>query len=326
MNRRQFLASAAVAPVAAVWSSGRVLRAAQAVPRLGASTACFAGMPLPDAIAHLERIGFGTLELITYTGARHSVGDIPGFDFAASSPAERDRVFAMTRGFQHITGHLPFQGFSLFSGDDQERQSGLARIRAALDGLAFLKGELGVMHVGSPPKGRTFRDIWQPMVDTLRMLGDYAAERRLKLGVETMQPDSARDYAQLFADVRHPAVGAAIDTGHIRGSRDIGLPPERRDSDEARARFNDVLNSLVADLGGKVVHFHISDVSASGWVDHKRIGSGIIDFPRLFATIRRIGYRGVFVLELEEADKLAAVEQSKAYVERLLGGMGNAGG
>lgn len=321
MDRRRFLASAVAAPALALaFPRGRrSLGASQTVPLLGASTACFAGMALHEAIAHLERTGFGTIELITYTGARHSVGDIPGFDFAASPPVERDRVFALTRRFQHITGHLPFQGFALFSRDDRERQDGLSRIRAALDGLAFLKGELGVMHVGSPPRGAAYRDIWQPMIDTLRSLGDYAAERNLKLGVETMQPDSARDYARLVADVRHPAVGAAIDTGHIRGSRDIGLPPERRDSDEARARFNDVLNLLVADLADKVVHFHISDVRATDWMDHRRIGSGIVDFPRLFATIRRIPYRGVFVLELEEADKLSAVEQSKAYVARLLG-------
>ena len=90
-------------------------------------------------------------------------------------------------------------------------------------------------------------------------------------------------------------------------------------SDEARARFNEVLNSLVAGLGDKVSHFHISDVRASDWADHRRIGSGVIDFPRLFGTIRRISYRGVFVFELEEPEVLPAVEQSKTYVERLLG-------
>jgi sugar phosphate isomerase/epimerase len=319
MDRRRFLASTVAVPALALAFPGRSRRAWQTVPRLGASTACFAGMSLQDAMAHLKRIGFGTIELITYTGARHSVGAIPGFDFAASTQDERDRVFALTRGFQHITGHLPFQGFSLFSHDSADRQTGLTRIRAALDGLAFLQGELGVMHIGSPPRGATYRDIWQPMIDTLRRLGDYAGERGLKLAVETMQPDSVRDYSELLTELRHPAVGAAIDTGHIRGSRDIGLPPERRDSDDARARFNDVLISLVAGLGDKVAHFHISDVRASDWADHRRIGSGVIDFPRLLGTIRRIGYRGVFVLELEEPEVLPAVEQSKTYVERLLG-------
>lgn len=59
------------------------------------------------------------------------------------------------------------------------------------------------------------------MIDTLRLLGDYATERRLTIGVETMQPDSIREYADLIAETAHPAVGAAIDTGHIRGAREV---------------------------------------------------------------------------------------------------------
>jgi sugar phosphate isomerase/epimerase len=319
MNRRQFLTSAlAAAATGCAARSERRATAAQGVTRLGASTACFAGFSLAEAIAHLKRLGFGTIEMITYTGARHSVGDIPGFSFATSSPREREAVFAATRGFSHITGHLPFQGFSLFSSDARSRETGLEQIRSALDGLAYLKGELGVMHIGSPGAGRRFRDIWQPMIDTLRMLGDYAAERRLKIGVETMQPDSVREYADLIAETRHPAVGATIDTGHIRGSSDIGLPPERRNTAEARARFNDVLDTLVSTVAGNLLHFHISDVRHADWVDHKSIGSGIIDFPRLFATVRRIGYRNLFVLELEEPNQLEAVERSKKYVEARL--------
>jgi sugar phosphate isomerase/epimerase len=318
MNRRQFLAS-----TLALSAAGCAARrqpdtdTPRESDRVGASTACFAGFSLLEAIAHLRRLGFGTVEIITYTGARHSVGDIPGFSFASSTPREREAVFAATRAFPHITGHLPFQGLTLFS-DARAREAGLAQIRSALDGLAYLKGELGVMHIGSPGAGRRFGDIWQPMIHTLRMLGDYAGERRLKIGVETMQPDSIREYADLIAETRHPAVGAAIDTGHIRGAREVGIPTERRNTDEARARFNDVLDTLVSTIGHHLAHFHISDVRATDWVDHKTIGSGIIDFPRLFATIRRTGYRRLFVLELEEPGQLAAVEQSKKYVEGLL--------
>ena len=319
MNRRQFLASTLALSAAGCAARDRArMGVTPASARVGASTACFAGFSLLEAIAHLERLGFGTIEVITYTGARHSVGDIPGFSFASSTPREREAVFAATRGFRHITGHLPFQGVSLFSSDARTREAGLVQIRSALDGLAYLEGQLGVMHMGSPGTGRRFRDIWQPMIDTLRMLGDYAGERRLKIGVETMQPDSIREYVDLIAETRHPAVGAAIDTGHIRGAREVGVPTERRNTDEARARFNDVLDTLVSSVGGQLVHFHISDVRATDWVDHKTIGSGIIDFPRLFATIRRTGYRGLFVLELEEPNQLAAVEQSKKYVEGLM--------
>jgi sugar phosphate isomerase/epimerase len=320
MNRRQFLMSTLAAAAAAGCAArGRTGQGpTPAFPRLGASTACFAGFSLAEAIAHLKRLGFGTIEIITYTGARHSVGDIPGFSFISSSPRERQLVFDATRAFGHISGHLPFQGFSLFSSDSRARETGLDQIRSALDGLAYLKAELGVMHIGSPGAGRRYRDIWQPMIDTLRMLGDYAAERHLKIGVETMQPDSVREFADLIAETRHPAIGATIDTGHIRGSSDIGLPVERRNTEEARERFNDVLNTLVSAVADKLVHFHISDVWAADWVDHKRIGSGVIDFPRLFGTVRRIGYRQLFVLELEEPNQLEAVAQSKHYVETLL--------
>jgi sugar phosphate isomerase/epimerase len=312
VSRRGFLSAALALP------SIRVApRVQAAVDRLGASTACLAGLSLLDAVKQLDRLGFGTIEMIAYTGARHSVGEIPGFAYNEASSAERDLIFSATRRFRHISAHLPFQDVRLFSAD-ADRRGGLARLQSAMDGLAFLRGEMAVMHLGWPDKGMRFRDIWQPMIDTLRSLGDYAARRSLKLGIETMQPDSVRDYAELIAATNHENVGAVIDTGHIRGSTDIDLDKDRRDTDGARARFNEVLNTLVTNVGKKVLHLHVSDVRRSDWADHREIGSGIIDFPRLFTTLRRIGFGGLYVLELEEPDTIGALERSRAYVETLI--------
>jgi sugar phosphate isomerase/epimerase len=320
LNRRQL--------AIALWGGGLSCATRQprgehpqpAALRLGASTACLAGFSLGDALAELQRLGFRTIEIISYTGARHSVGEIPGFAYADASPAERQRVFDATRAFRDISAHLPFQDISLFSSSAAERESGLSRLRSALDGLAYLEGGIATMHIGPAGQGRRYRDIWQPMIDTLRSLGDYAGRRDILLGIETMQPDSVREYVDLIAETAHPFVGATVDTGHIRGSRDIGLPADRRDSDEARARFNDVLNQLVTELGDKVLHFHLSDVQRTDWTDHKRIGSGIIDFARLFTTVTRIRYRRLFVFELEDPTLSAALAQSKAFVEPLLTG------
>ena len=110
---------------------------------------------------------------------------------------------------------------------------------------------------------------------------------------------------------RHASAVGAATIRSIRGAREKGISPERRNTAEARARFNDVLNTLVSTLGEQLVHFHISDVRATDWVDHKRIGSGIGDFPRLFGTVRGIGYRHLFVLELEEPNQLTAIEQAR---------------
>jgi sugar phosphate isomerase/epimerase len=319
LTRREFLAGALALPVLSCGGRKRGgVVPSRVTDRLGASTACLAGFSLPDAIRQIDRLGFGTIEIIAYTGARHSVGEIPGFAFRETLPRDRELVFELTRPFHHISAHLPFQDMHLLSPVRADREGGLGRLQAGMDGLAYLRGELAVMHIGWPERGQRFRDVWQPMVDTLRTLGDYAADRGLTLGIETMQPDSVRDYTELVFAVDHPHVGAVIDTGHIRGSTDIGIPPERRNSEEARARFNDVLDTLVTALGEKVVHFHLSDVRSADWLDHKAIGTGIIDFPRLFSTIRRIRYERLLVLELEEADEVNALKASKTYVERLM--------
>ena len=175
------------------------------------------------------------------------------------------------------------------------------------------------MHVGWPAKGSRFRDIWQPMIDVLRSLGDYSAQRSIRLGIETMQPDSVRDFTDLIAETDHANVGAVMDTGHIRGSVDVGIPAERRDTEDARARFNHVLNTLVGAHGKKVFHVHLSDVRRSDWADHREIGSGIIDWPRLFTTLRRSGFGGLYVFELEEPDTTGALQRSRLHVEKMVG-------
>lgn len=317
IERRRFLSAALASAGAACAAALRQSDGDVSLRRLGASTACLAGMPLLDAMAEIARLGFGTIEMIAYAGARHSVGEIPGFDYARSSARERERVFEATRRFRHISAHLPFQDLSLFSSDRAAREAGLERLRHAIDGLAYLKGELGVMHIGWPEKGKRYRDIWMPMVETLRMLGDYAAARGIRIGIETMQPDSVREYVDLVHAAEHPAIGATIDTGHIRGSADIGLPAGRRATEEGRTRFNDVLNTLVATLAGRIFHFHLSDVRPSDWADHRTIGSGIVDFDRLFTTVRKVGYGKLFVFELEEPDRIGALESSRDHVRRI---------
>lgn len=318
MNRREFVAAGLALPIApsALLDS---LRLGKPEPvRLGASTACLAGYSLLDALAELRRMDFSTVEVIAYTGASHSGGEIPGFDMYESTERERERVYEATRPFRHISAHMPFHDLQILSSDESMRRVSLERIRRAIDGLAYLEGELAVVHAGWPEEGKSFRDIWPQMVDTLRSLGDYSGQRGIRIGLETMQPDSVRDYTDLMFDIDHPMVGATIDTGHIRGSTDIGLPPERRDSPEARERFNDVLGTLFTLLGDKVLHVHLSDVQRADWRDHRAIGSGIIDFERVFRTLDAMDYDGLLVFELEEPNQLEALQASKALAEELM--------
>ncbi len=282
--------------------------------RLGASTACVAGVSLLEAIRTIEQLGFGAIEMIAYTGASHSMGEIPGFDYYEADESERSRVYEATRPFAHVSAHMPFADVELLSSDLEIRRAGMDQVKGAMDGLAFLEGSLAVVHAGWPEEGKSFRELWPLMLDTFRSLGDYAAERGLKIGLETMQPNSVEDYTELIVDVDHPAVGATVDTGHIRGATDINLPTERRSTPAGTERFNDVLDRTARALGDKLLHVHLTDVQESDWRDHKTVGSGIIDFARFFDTLQEVDYGGLFVFELEESDQIGALTASKAHV------------
>lgn len=321
IDRRKFLKAALALPAAGLVSGcASSSSPASSIERLGASTACIAGGSLDDAIDQMQQLGFGTLEMISYTGASHSMGKIPGFDYYKATEKQRQQVYKATRVFQHISAHMPFIDIDLLSSDKKVRQENIKQIKQAIDGLAFLEGSLAVVHPGWPEKGKSFRDIWPQMLGTFRLLGDYAEERGIKIGLETMQPNSVKDYTELIFDIDHPAVGATIDTGHIRGATDIGLPDNQRDSREGKTRFNEVLNRIVDILGEKVLHVHLTDVRSSDWDDHHTVGSGIIDFPRFFKSLHRVGYSGLFVFELEEPQQIKALKKSKAHVEDLIVG------
>ena len=321
LNRRDFLAAVCAAPAFAAGCRAAYVpprvRASE-LGRIGASTACLAGVSLGEAIRTIDRLGFDTLEMIAYTGARHSMGAIPGFDFHSADPMQRRQMYEATRVFDHISAHMPFTDVHLLSSDAEVRRAGVDTIQRAMDGLAFLEGSVAVVHAGWPEEGKSFRDVWTLMLDTFRSLGDYAGERGLKIGLETMQPDSVEEYTELIFDVDHPAVGATVDTGHIRGATEIGLPPARQFTPEGTERFNVVLNNVAELLGDHVLHVHLTDVRGSDWKDHQTVGSGIIDFPRFFETLDQIEYGGLLVFELEEPNQTAALRASKTHVEQIL--------
>lgn len=285
---------------------------------LGASTACLANYSILEALKKLRHMGFLTAEIIAYPDARHSVGSIPGFALHRSTEKERQDVYDATRSFSHISAHLPFHDLHPFSTDADVREFSIGQLRKGIDTLAFMNGELAVIHPGWPGPGQTYKDIWKQMVSTFRHLGDYAGKQKIRIGLETMQPTSVREFSQLIFDIDHPQVGATIDTGHIRGSSDINLPNERKYSNEGSERFNQVLSEVVDILGGKVFHYHLTDVRQSDWRDHFTPGTGIIDFPRLFKKLKQKKFEGLLVFELEEPDQVNSLHTSKANIENLM--------
>ncbi len=284
---------------------------------LGSSTASLAGYPLLDAVAKIRDLGFQTVELLAFDGARHTVGNLAGFWFNRMSDAEKNALSRALQPFKHVAAHLPFIDIPLFSHNPDIADCCRRHLKMSIEGAAYFGAGVGAIHV-YPRHGFRFAEYWDEMVGAFRDLGDYAGERGVKLGIETGCPNLISEYTRLILDINHPFVGGLIDVGHCFFYADVVRKPQERGTPEAVQRGNDCLNQIVETLGPKNLHFHLHDFRPQDWRDHRAVGRGVIDFARLFGTLKKIGYAGCLTFELEETHLLDALRQSKSAIEALM--------
>jgi len=56
--------------------------------------------------------------------------------------------------------------------------------------------------------------------------------------------------------------------------------------------------AIAEQLGKRVWNYHVHDVDPATWVEHKPLVHGFVDYPRLFALMRRQRYDGVLLMEI----------------------------
>lgn len=289
--------------------------------QLGVNIASLANFGLYESIAKTRELGFQTIELLAFAGARHSQGDLAGFWFNKLSEPEKEQMRDSLSDFRHIAVHLPFIDTPLFSYNQDICRLSREQVKIGIDALGFLGGEAAVIHVNRQPFF-SFQEYWTEMIDTFRDLGDYCTCHKIRLCIETMMPDSFNEFVSLIRDINHPHVGAAIDVGHIGGCDRLSSVRSKFEFDEAAKRYNDCLIELVEILGEKNFHFHIHDVRAEDWRDHRQPGTGIVDFKRLFNILEDINYTRLLTFELEEPDIVESLTASKIYIEKIIKGVG----
>jgi L-ribulose-5-phosphate 3-epimerase len=129
---------------------------------------------------------------------------------------------------------------------------------------------------------------------------DYAAERRLEIGLETSLP--SRRFRKLLKRLNHPALKANYDTGN---SASLGYNPEE-EMDACGEWINNV---------------HIKDrVLGGGTVP---LGTGQANIPRVLKLLKSSGYAGGFVLQAARgADDVAVAGR---YRDQLAAWLAEAG-
>lgn len=280
--------------------------------QIGMNTASMAGWSLDAALAHGVEAGLGAIELLGFTGARHSQGDLAGAYFDQLSEAERASLAEATGRYCIKAVHASFSDIPLFTHNREVAELAEAQIRDSIRLVALMGGGAVVVH---PNAKRSFdpAEYRQEMLDTFRRLGDAAGEVGAKIAIENMPdgfPETADKFCALVWNVDHPAVGSCLDTGHVFGM----VPHEKRRTAEGNALLSATVASMAETLGEKLFHVHIHDVRPHDWRDHREVGSGVIDYAPLFAVLTRIGYAGALSLEMEEPDRTGAIARSVSRI------------
>ena len=279
--------------------TGPVLGAAQLrVSQLGANTA-ITGWSLIDAIALLRRIGFPVIEIHPMGSPEATPGQFPGFRFDQLLPAQKRAIRSALRGFAEVTAHLPYTGLDYFAQDETVAEAAVRTVDIALEGSAYFGAKLAVLH----PKacgGQTLSTQWPAMLKRIRRWGELAQRHKMRIALETGFPASVADFVRLVKEVDHPAVGATIDVGHQSRYAELvaRVKPEERSTAPAIAAYNDTTLSIIEGLGPKTFHLHVHDIDPLTWQEHRPLGTGFVDYPRLFALLGRMNFRGKLILEI----------------------------
>ena len=142
----------------------------------------------------------------------------------------------------------------------------------------------------STPEERT-RDVAQ-VARTLRGLGEYAADRGVRLGVETLNRfetsflNTTAQALELIDRVDHPSVGLALDVFHL------GIE-EKHVGDALRA------------AGSRLVHLQVAEN------DRGTPGTGSLPWRDIAKALQEIGYGGRVVIETF-SDRVEAIARAAA--------------
>jgi sugar phosphate isomerase/epimerase len=277
-------------------------------------TACFAGYELFEALRRAAELGFQSVAVMPQGPAKHSLGELPTLNFYDADEAQRGCIKQAMSRFKRISIHQAW--------DDQWQKW--------VDCAQYIGAEIVTVHPSACKKEESFQQHLGRQVEFFRQVGDYARTKGIKIGVENVG-GKYDDYVRLVKEFDHPEVGATIDVGHCAYFEEV---VSIADMDARVRKLNEVLCQLMRDLGPKVYHFHIHNVQRyervdfsriphpywkfGSLVDHRCVPEGEIDFPRLFAVLKEIGYTGIFELELEEPEREDSAVRSGKYLQRCI--------
>ncbi|MCL5271236.1 MAG: sugar phosphate isomerase/epimerase [bacterium] len=266
--------------------------------RIALGLPSLAGYTLTEGLEKARQLGFQSI--MTLPGgpnARHSLGAFPTLDFHGSTEAHRRKLKAALAPFKHVSLHQAW---------DTDWQTWIECARC-------VGARIVTVHAGRRGTDQTPRQFIDTRRKFLLPLTEAAGGAGIRIGLEN-EGGAREDYLALIEAVGGETVGATIDVGHCAYFSEVAAVA---DGDERVVRMNDLLCALVDALGGRLYHFHVHNVRKADWRDHRSVPDGVVDYARLFARLDRIGYGGLFDIELEEPEMERQAARSGQYLSDL---------
>jgi D-psicose/D-tagatose/L-ribulose 3-epimerase len=209
-----------------------------------------------------------------------------GIEVAIFNPAAFDaqalRAALDRYGLESTAVSVIPKGLGVGAPDPNVRAATLAFLRdsiaaAAEAGIRTVAGPV-FMPVGYLPGRRRTEDEWKYAVETYQALGETLESHQVTLAVEPLNRfetyflNTAADAARLAQQVNHPQVGILFDTFHANiEEKDVG--------------------AAIGVVTPWLKHVHTCEN------DRGTPGSGHVDWPGVFAAIRKAGYDGWLTIE-----------------------------
>jgi len=266
---------------------------------------CFGAIVEKDIFKAIEKIqkwGFsGIMNLVGGKG-NYSLGEFPTFNWYELDDEEKEKLKEALKEFKHISLH----------------QSWDENWKEWLNCAEFLKSEILTIHLG------IFKKIFSS--EFLRCI----EEKNVKIGIEN-EGGSIKEYLNHIISIKHPLIGATLDTGHCAYFVEIETI---ENMEEKKKKLNEIIIFLIQELGEKLYHFHLHNVTEkenvdfskiphSYWenkdlVDHRCVAEGIISFKRIFKVLKKANYKGIFDIEIEEPETEEKAMLSGKFLTELL--------
>jgi len=248
----------------------------------GYSTNAFVKFSLFESIERIANLGFRGVEIM---------GDRPHLYPPDFGPAEIGRLKTTLAKHQlKVTNINSFTLFAVgntylpsFIEPDKARRE--IRIRHTRESLKVAKA-LGCRNISIPPGGPLEDMDWPNGAALFREGLEQVIPDAEALGVKLLiepEPEllieNSDQFKTFIKDFQSEALGLNFDIGHFFC---VGEDPGK----------------ALEDLFEWIGHMHLEDIAATRVHNHLIPGLGVIDYPAIFKTIKRLGYTGDISLEL----------------------------